>query len=424
MFILNALFDTIDVMSKKLSTESYKGVRDFYPEDMFVQNYIFDVWKATLQSFGYEQYDASILEPSELYEAKTGEEIVNEQTYTFIDRGDRKVTLRPEMTPTVARLIAGKRRELDFPVRWFSIPNLFRYERPQKGRLREHWQLNVDMFGLSSIEAEVEVIEIAATILRNFGLSDTDFEIKINSRALINKIFEELGLDAEQKVRLAKLIDKKNKIDDFNSKAMEIVGKEFSFEDIRANEQVSALLDKLRTRGISNVSFSPEVMRGFDYYTDIVFEVFDTSGENNRSIFGGGRYDELTTLFDDEKIPAVGFGQGDVTMRDLLETYKLLPDFVSSADICICPLNDAFFEPASDIASIIREQDVNVSVDYSGKKVGEQIKKADKRKIPFVIVVGDDEVSTQKVTIKNLLSGKEKKVRVGKVGQFINKFVN
>lgn len=408
-------------MNKKLTTENYKGVRDFYPEEMFVQNYIFDIWEKTLRSFGYEQYDASILEPAELYEAKTGEEIINDQTYTFTDRGDRRVTLRPEMTPTVARMISGKRRELDFPVRWFSIPNLFRYERPQKGRLREHWQLNVDIFGLGTIEAEVEIIEIVATLLRNFGLTDTNFEIKINSRILINKIFDEYNLNEEQKKKLSKLIDKKNKIDNFNEEAEKIVGKEFSFENIIPNEQISALLDRLKNRGISNVSFSPQIMRGFDYYTDIVFEVFDTSGENNRSIFGGGRYDELTTLFDDEKIPAVGFGQGDVTMKDLLETYKLLPDFKSSTDINLCPLNSAFFEPASDIATQLRDQGLKISIDYSGKKVGDQIKKADKKKIPFIIVIGDDEVTTNKVTIKNLKTGMEKKMKVSKVGKFVKK---
>src|SRR3989344_4850492 len=143
-------------MNKKLGTESYKGVRDFYPADMAVQNYIFDIWKSTVEKYGYEEYNASVLEPADLYRAKTGEEIVNEQTYTFIDRGDREVTLRPEMTPTLARMVAGKRRELVFPLRWFSIPNLFRYEQPQKGRLREHWQLNIDIFGVSGMEAEIE----------------------------------------------------------------------------------------------------------------------------------------------------------------------------------------------------------------------------------------------------------------------------
>lgn len=406
-------------MSKKLSTESYKGVRDFYPEDMFIQNYIFSIWKETLERFGYEEYNASILEPAELYRAKSGEEIINEQTYTFTDRGDREVTLRPEMTPTVARMISARRRDLAFPVRWFSIPNLFRYERPQKGRLREHFQLNVDVFGLADIEAEVEIIEVAAAIMQNFGLNDSQFEIRVNSRKLLNSLFDDLGLDDEKRYTLSKLIDKKNKIDDFEKQAEELIGKPFALEDIRPNEQIETLLARLQKRGISNVVFSPEIMRGFDYYTDIVFEVYDTSGENNRALFGGGRYDDLVSLFDDEQIPAVGFGQGDVTMRDVLETYDLLPKYQSVTEVYLCPLNDAFYEPASEIAYELRKQGVNVSVDYTGKKVGDQIKKADKRAVPFVAVIGEDEVDSQKITLKHLATGKEKKIKVSKVGAFV-----
>ncbi len=176
--------------TKKLSTEPYKGVRDFYPADMAVQSYIFDIWKKTAESFGYEEYGASVLEPANFYKAKSGEEIVNEQTYTFIDRGEREVTLRPEMTPTLARMVAAKKRELVFPLRWYSIPNLFRYEQPQRGRVREHWQLNVDLFGVNGIEADVEVISLAYKIMKNFGAKDEDFEIRVNSRNLLRKIFE------------------------------------------------------------------------------------------------------------------------------------------------------------------------------------------------------------------------------------------
>ena len=240
-----------------ISKDPYKGVRDFYPEDKAIQNYIFEVWKKTLISFGFEEYDSSLLEQAELFEAKSGEEIVNEQTYTFIDRGERKVTLRPEMTPTVARMIAKKRKELVFPLRWFSIPNLFRYERPQRGRLREHWQLNADIFGIEGIDAEAELIEMAYTLLKNFGLKDDQFEIKINNRSLINKIFKDLGLDSVQSHQLSKLLDKKDKIDDFEEKAEEIIGKPFNIK-IKPDETITALMSKLKSRGISNISFTPE----------------------------------------------------------------------------------------------------------------------------------------------------------------------
>src|ERR1035437_5168828 len=174
--------------TKKLSTEPYKGVRDFYPADMAVQNYIFDIWKKTTESFGYEEYGASVLEPADMYKAKSGDEIVNEHTYTFIDRGEREVTLRPEMTPTVARMVAAKKRQLVFALRWYSIPNLFRYEQPQRGRVREHWQLNVDLFGIEGITSDVEVISLAYKVMKNFGAKDEEFEIRVNSRKLLEKI--------------------------------------------------------------------------------------------------------------------------------------------------------------------------------------------------------------------------------------------
>src|ERR1700729_362662 len=169
-----------------LGTDPYKGVRDFYPEDMAVQSYIFDTWRKVVERYGFVEYNASILEPAELYKAKSGEEIVNEQTYTFTDRGEREVTLHPEMTPTVARMVAAKARELTFPLRWYSIPNLFRYEKPQRGRLREHWQLNVDMFGVDSADAAVEIINLAYDIIKAFGAGNESFEIRINNRRLIN----------------------------------------------------------------------------------------------------------------------------------------------------------------------------------------------------------------------------------------------
>lgn len=250
----------------KLDTAPYKGVRDFYPEDMKIQNYIFDVWRKVAEKFGYEEYNASILELTEIYKEKSGDEIVNEQTFTFNDRGDRSVTLRPEMTPTLARMVAAKRRELKFPLRWFSIPNLFRYEQPQRGRKREHWQLNCDMLGIPGLEGDKEVVSLVYAIMKEFGAKDEDFEIRMNNC----------------------------NIEDFKDVAPNIV------------------LDESLARGQS-------------YYTGAVFEVFDTDKSNSRSIAGGGRYDNLLEMFDVDLAPAAGFGMGDITMRDFLETHKLGP---------------------------------------------------------------------------------------------------
>jgi histidyl-tRNA synthetase len=410
-------------MSQKVSTESYKGVRDFFPKDQFIQDYIFFVWESTLESFGYEKYNASVLEPTELYIAKSGEEIVNEQTYNFKDRGDRDVTLRPEMTPTVARMIAAKKRELAFPARWFSIPNLFRYERPQRGRLREHWQLNADIFGVNNIEAEAEMIQIAYKILRNFGLNDSQFEIKINDITNLSRVLKDAGLNEIQIHQYKKLLDKKDKIDNFDEQVKEMFGKPF-YPIVNESESVEALLNKLRNRGISNISFNPNLVRGFDYYNGIVFEVYSTDPENNRSIFGGGRYDNLTTIFGEESVPAVGFGMGDVTTRDVLETYGLLPEYEFPAILSICPLNDAFFDFSAELAQDLRNQGLSCVVDFSGKKIGDQIAKTIKRGSQVVIVIGEDEVSRNKFSVKILKNNKEKVVARNKIRKFVEKNIS
>lgn len=422
----------------KLSTESYKGVRDFYPEDQAIQNYIFNIWRKTVESFGYEEYNTSILEPSELYKQKSGEEIVNEQTYTFKDRGDREVTLRPEMTPSVARLVAAKQRELPFPLRWFSIPNLFRYEKPQKGRLREHWQLNVDMFGVKNTSADAEVISVAHKILTNFGAKEEDFVIKINSRKIINELYKQYGLDEEKSYKLSKIIDKKDKIDksSFEMAAFEIIG-EKTQEFIRLmeandrllasfgpdNENVKELVDvleKLEKLGIQNVEFDPYLMRGFDYYTGLVFEVFDTNEENKRSLFGGGRYDDLLDIFDADKIPSVGFGVGDVTFRDFLSTHKLLPEIKKPAEIYICTVKSDFITDATLLADKLRNQGVNVEVDITDKKLGDQMKLANKKGAPFVLCIGEDEVKTGVYKLKNMMSGEEKSLKEEELAKAIS----
>jgi histidyl-tRNA synthetase len=299
----------------KLSTEPYKGVRDFYPEDMAVQNYIFNVWRKVSEGQGYLEYSASILEPAELYRSKGSDEIVNDQMYLFTDKGDREVALRPEMTPTLARMIAARRKGLKLPLKWFSIPNVFRYEKPQRGRKREHWQLNCDLMGIAGLDAEVELITLAYKIMKEFGAEDSDFEIRINDREALKNLDK----------NIMRLLDARSKMteEEFQAKAVEISGKPFDLSTIEQSERVKELLSIL-PKNITAV-FDRTLTRGFDYYTGIVFEVFDANPENHRSLFGGGRYDNLLELFGVEPLPTVGFGMGDVTMRDFLITHKLLP---------------------------------------------------------------------------------------------------
>ena len=314
----------------KLSTEPYKGVRDFYPEDMEVQNYIFNTWRRVAEQFSYKEYSASILEPAELYKSKTSEEIVNEQTFIFTDRGGREIVLRPEMTPTLARMVAARRRNLKFPLRWYSIPNVFRYERPQRGRRREHWQLNCDLLGISGIEADVEIISLAHAIMKEFGAENKDFEIRVNDRKLITDIFNKIGGTSEStNVSVIRLLDRREKIDNFDSELERHLGSDKKeqflglLEDTKSNETLEKLRETLNTKNIQNIVIDTKLARGFDYYTGMIFEVFDNHKDNRRSLFGGGRYDNLLEMFEVEPIPAVGFGMGDITLRDFLETHGL-----------------------------------------------------------------------------------------------------
>jgi histidyl-tRNA synthetase len=417
--------------AKKLNTEAYKGVRDFFPADMSVEKSIFGIWRNVAEKYGYEEYGASVLEPAELYRAKSGEEIVNEQTYTFKDRGNREVTLRPEMTPTVARMVAAKKRELIFPLRWYSIPNLFRYENPQRGRVREHWQLNVDIFGVNSISAEIEVINMAYDIMRAYGLKDADFEIRINNRKLMNYITRDVfGLDESAAQKLSKLIDKKDKLkpEAFELGAKELLGdksQQFltllnskNFEEFTGTlpqtkeehvglQEIREVITGLEKLGITNTRFDQTLMRGFDYYTGIVFEVFDMNPANRRSVFGGGRYDDLLALFGNEKVSGVGFGAGDVIARDIMETYGTLPKSNTSAEMAVCIMGEQNISFAMDIAQTLRAKGTNVVVDLSGKKLGDQISNADRRGIPKIICIGDEEIKTGKLKVKDLKSGNE-----------------
>ncbi|MEK7618152.1 MAG: histidine--tRNA ligase [Patescibacteria group bacterium] len=402
---------------KKLSLEPYKGTRDFYPRDQFAQNHIFDVWRRVAQRYGYLEYGASIIEETDLYRAKTGEEIVNEQTYSFTDRGGSDVTIRPEMTPTVARMVAQKRKELTFPLRWFSIPNLFRYERPQRGRLREHWQLNCDIFGVDGIEADAEIISLAYDIMKEFGAKDENFVIKLNNRQALTKVFFELGLTEANQKTFRRLLDKKDKIEDFNEQVKAILGKPFNANP-KADNETSQLMQKLQALGIKNLVYDPYLVRGFDYYTGMVFEMYDVNPKNPRALFGGGRYDDLVEIFGVEKVPGVGFGWGDVTTKDFLETYNLLPEYQPPVQLYIAHL-DGYLEAANKLASDLRKQSLNVAVDLTDRKVSAQIKTADKEQIPFIVVVGEEEVKTGNYKVKSLKESKETKVEAVEIANLI-----
>ncbi len=427
-----------------LSTQPYKGARDFYPEDKRLQKYMFGKWRAVAERFGYEEYDAPILEPLEIYLAKTGEEIVNEQTYAFEDRGGRKVAIRPEMTPTVSRMVAARRQELAYPLRWYSIPNLWRYERPQRGRLREHWQLNVDIFGIAGIEAEYEIITLVDAMFKAFGARHDMYEIRLNSRKFMDYVLGEyLKLNQKEAHAVSKLIDRLHKMErgGFISKVDAVIGPKKLADgavekllavldtqdlaklppELKRHESVSelqAMIDKLRAAGIRNVVFDASLMRGFDYYTDIVFEVFDKHPDNNRSMLGGGRYDGLVGLFGVTPVPTVGFGWGDVTLANFLELHHLLPALRPETDVYAVLVGEVAEAAAKPIAQL-RSLGINVAADLSGRKLGDQLKAADKKGLNFALVIGGSELAAGKFKLKNLADGTEQTLELKKIAKVL-----
>ncbi len=410
-------------MTEPLSTDPYKGVRDFYPADWARLQTVFTRIRETLLAWGYEEYNASPLERAELYEAKTSEEIVSEQTYTFTDRGDRRVTLRPEMTPTLARMVAGKRRELAFPLRWFSIGNRFRYERPQKGRLREFYQADIDLVGLALGEADIEIIRLASKILTDLGATEKDFIIRINSRALLNAACAAAGLRGDAVKTYLHLLDKKAKMtpEAFTIALSAITPQDpLSFVDTKAMDEMIA---ELKSRGVSNVIFDTSITRGFDYYTSTVFEIYDTNPANPRALFGGGRYDRLMELFSakggsasgggDDSIPAIGFALGDVTLLDFLETHTIALDTTADKpQLYIGTPKPEDVRAAQTFADTLRTQGARVFVNLTDKNLGDQIKDAVKREIPLFVAYGADEGANGTLRLKTLATGTEEVLSV------------
>lgn len=400
-----------------LSIQPYKGTRDFYPEDKRIQKWMFSKLRDVVESFGYLEYDAPLIEPFEIYAAKTGEEIVNEQLYSFEDRGGRKVAIRPEMTPSVSRMVAARRQELTYPLRWYSIPNLWRYERPQRGRLREHWQLNVDIFGIEGLEADAEIIQVADSILKGFGSFPDSYKIRVNSLKAAEGAYKDLQLNDDQHRAVSKLLDKRARMseEEFNSLLKEAVGDKVAGDLLsywakeQPPENIASLLKILENSGVSSVVFDPEIVRGFDYYTDIVFEVFDESAENNRSMFGGGRYDGLVAEFGVEPVPTVGFGMGDVTLKNFLEANNLIPQLQPETDAAVI-LIGSVFEAVQPILSKLRLAGLNLALDSTERKLDAKIKSAAKSGVRYVIFIGEEELSTGKYKLKNLESGAEQEL--------------
>ncbi|HSG43850.1 MAG TPA: histidine--tRNA ligase [Anaerolineales bacterium] len=401
--------------------QAVKGTREFYPEQMFLRNFIFDRVRNASRSFGYQEYDGPFIEPIDLYAAKSGEELVKKQSFTFEDRGGDLVTLRPELTLSLARMIAAKQNVLTYPVRWWSFGPFWRYEQPQKGRTREFFQWNIDMLGVNSPEADAELIAVGAIFLRSVGLSPERALIYVNNRRLMDSEFDALDITPEKRLDVSNLVDRRAKMvaEKWDAYALELGLTQTQLDglkDILGNydlwkksDELTRLFAALEVLGVSEyVKFDPNIMRGLLYYTGTVFEAFDTSGSLKRAIFGGGRYDNLLADVGGQPLSGVGFAMGDVVIGIVLQEAGLLPEFEQTpAPVLVTVFDESLWLESYKLASELRNADLNVMVFPEPAKLQKQFKFANKMNMKVVITVGPDEVKNDQVAVKNLSSGEQ-----------------
>jgi len=402
-----------------------KGTRDFYPEQMAFRAWLYNTMRQVSESFGYQEYEAPFLETLELYAAKSGEELVKEQSYVFNDRGGDLITLRPELTPSLARMIAQKQNELAFPARWWSFGPFWRYERPQKGRTREFFQWNIDMLGVNSPEADAELVAIAATFLKTVGLTPEQAVVLVNNRRLMEAGFRELGIAEEKWPEVSGLVDRKTKMEAqaWDTYAKEIgMGKKqvdglkslLANADLwRKNDELARLFASLQELGVEEyVKFDASIMRGLLYYTGTVFEAFDITGGVRRAILGGGRYDNLLADVGGDPLAGVGFAMGDVVIGIILQEKGLVPSFALTPAPVLVTVFDAEHLPESlALAALLRRSGVKVTCYPEPAKLPKQFKFADRMGMRLVLVVGPDEAAKGQVTVKDLASGTQETVK-------------
>lgn len=419
-----------------------KGTRDFYPEEMAIRNWIVARWRRVSERSGFVAFDGPIFESLDLYRVKSGDEIVSE-LFHFTDRGGREFAIRPEMTPTFARMVAAKAGALPRPVKWYSIPRLCRAERPQRGRLREFFQWNIDIAGDDSVLADAECIFVAADFFRELGLSDDHVVIKINSRNLVAAVLDHAGIDADRMDAVYSVLDKRDKVDaDAFAKMVGELGLEESqrqtlitlgeakgdaglasvAELVRDSERGMAeiarmreLFDTLASMSVGNlITFDMGVVRGLAYYTGVVFEAFGKGGLQ-RAIAGGGRYDQLIEQMGGPAMPAIGFATSDVVIEDVLAEFDLLPELKATADVFVIDSSEEHFSRVLTIAAELRRKGIGALYSYKRQSISKQMKQASSRSVRRVVIVDDRTANENIVGLKDMASGKQMDVSIDKI---------
>jgi histidyl-tRNA synthetase len=379
------------------------GFRDFYPEECALRNYLFENWRRVARSFGFQEYDGPTLEPTELYKRKSGEELKT-QLFRFIDQGDRDVCIRPEMTPTLARLVATRAREFRKPIKWFSISSFFRFEKPQKGRLREFYQINCDILGDNSAAADAELIGLAIALHRVFGLTETDFFVRINNRSL----WAEFLIKHQQPVeRLPEFLSVIDKLERENEETTASKLQSFQLDLTAVREFLATpaasvpgfgdLFRELQWRGLENfVELDLTIVRGLDYYTGLVFEIFDRQKEN-RALAGGGRYDNLISVISEGEtdLPAAGFAIGDVTFSNLLleldHTRKRIDEALRVPVGAFIVIAEEIRRPdAIELANTLRQSGITADYCLQPAKVARQFQQAEALRAKYAVVIGQE----------------------------------
>ncbi len=401
--------------------QSLKGTRDFYPEDMAIRNWLYRSLRRVSESFGYQEYEGPFLEAIDLYAAKSGEELVKEQSFVFPDRGGDLITLRPELTPTLARMVAQRQRQLAYPLRWWSFGPFWRYERPQKGRTREFFQWNIDLIGVETPEADAELIAVAAEFFRSLGVLPGQIHILVNNRRLMDNEFTALNIPSQARPGVLRLVDRRDKMSpqDWQTYALELGLDASQFEGLQrllADDQLwqkspelvrtFAALEALGVR--EYVRYAPHVIRGLDYYTGTVFEAWDQQGEF-RAVLGGGRYDNLVGEVGGDQLPGVGFAMGDVVATLVLKKYGVVPDpgTLSPAPILVTVFDESTLLESFKLAAELRQAGLPAACYPEAAKLGRQLKFADRIGAKLAVVLGPDEITAGKVAVKDLRLGQQ-----------------